>query len=134
MLRALDRENSTSVCVERAGSHQPRNSLTTRCDYLRYADANAKAERRNRSQVVSMALDLFVELPPSARKAWLKLSNTNSQQQMKVVMDKIARTIIDAQYQTAHAQVIAKMQIEHLEPLETEDDILATAVKMTRQK
>ena len=97
-------------------------------------DAIAKAERRNRSQVVSMALDLFVELPPSAREAWLKLSNTNSQQQMKVVMDKIARTIIDAQYQIAHAQVIAEMQIEHLEPLTTEDDILSAAVSMTRQK
>ena len=97
-------------------------------------DAIAKAERRNRSQVVSMALDLFVELPPSAREAWLKLSNTNSKQQMKVVMDKIARTIIDAQYQTAHAQAIAQMQIEHLEPLETEDDILAAAVNITRQK
>ena len=35
---------------------------------------------------------------------------------------------IDAQYQTAHAQVIAQMQIEHLEPLTTEDDILAAAV------
>jgi predicted transcriptional regulator len=97
-------------------------------------DAIAKAERRNRSQVVSMALDLFVELPPSAREAWLKLSNTNSQQQMKVVMDKIARTIIDAQYQTAHAQLIAEMQIEHLEPLETEDDILTAAVNMTNRK
>jgi hypothetical protein len=67
-----------------------------------------------------MALDLFVELPPSAREAWLKLSNTNSQQQMKVVMDKIARTTIDAHSQTAHAQLIAEMQIEHLEPLEDE--------------
>jgi predicted transcriptional regulator len=97
-------------------------------------DAIAKAERRNRSQVVGMALDLFVELPASAREAWLKLSNTNSQQQMKVVMDKIARTIIDAQYQTAHDLLIAEMQIEHLEPLETEDDILAAAINMTERK
>ena len=97
-------------------------------------DAIAKAERRNRSQVVGMAVDLFVELPPSAREAWLKLSNTNSQQQMKIVMDKIARTIVDAQYQLAHSQTIAQMQIEHLEPLETEDDILAAAVKMTERK
>ena len=73
-------------------------------------------------------------MPPSAREAWLKLSNTNSQQQMKVVMDKIAHTIIDAQYQTAHAQAISQMQIEHLEPLETEDDILSAAVNMTKQK
>lgn len=97
-------------------------------------DAIAKAERRNRSQVVSMALDLFVELPPSAREALLKLSNNSSQQQMKVVMDKIARTIIDAQYQIAHTQLIAEMQIQHLEPLETEDDILAAAVNMIDRK
>jgi predicted transcriptional regulator len=37
-------------------------------------DSIAKSERRNRSQVVGMALDLFVELPPSVREAWLKVS------------------------------------------------------------
>jgi|GEM_PF-6049268 len=46
----------------------------------------------------------------------------------------IARTIIDAQYQAAHIQVMEQMQIEHLEPLNTEDDFLAAAVKMTKQK
>lgn len=46
----------------------------------------------------------------------------------------MARTIIDAQYQAAHAQVMAEMQIEHLEPLDTEDKILATAVNLTQHK
>jgi len=109
-------------------------SANTSKEIVDRLDEIAKAERRNRSQVVSMALDLFVELPASAREAWLKLSNTNSPAQMKVVMDKIARTIVDAQYQTAHAQLIAEMQIEHLEPLETEDDLLATAVNITKRK
>jgi predicted transcriptional regulator len=97
-------------------------------------DTIAKAERRNRSQVVSMALDLFVELPPSVREAWLKISTTGSEQQLKTLMDKMARTIIDAQYQAVHAQVIAEMQIEHLEPLVTEDEIMATAVNLTKHK
>ena len=97
-------------------------------------DAIAKAERRNRSQVVGMALDLFVELPPSAREAWLKLSNTGSEQQMKALMDNIARTIVDARYQIAHDRLIAEMSIEHLEPLATEDDILAAAVNLTERK
>lgn len=97
-------------------------------------DAIAKAERRNRSQVVGMALDLFVELPPSVREAWLKLSSTGSEQQMKALMDNIARTIVDARYQIAHDRVTAEMNIEHLEPLATEDDILAAAVNLTERK
>jgi predicted transcriptional regulator len=97
-------------------------------------DSIAKAERRNRSQVVGMALDLFVELPPSVREAWLKASTTGSPQQMKALMDNIARTIVDAQYQAVHTQVMEQMQIEHLEPLNTEDDLLAAAVNITKRK
>jgi predicted transcriptional regulator len=76
-------------------------------------DSIAKAERRNRSQVVGMALDLFVELPASVREAWLKISTTGSEQQLKTLMDKMAKTIIDAQYQAANAEVMAEIQIEH---------------------
>jgi hypothetical protein len=97
-------------------------------------DTIAKVERRNRSQVVGMALDLFVGLPPVVREAWLKISTTGSEQQLKALMDNMARTIIDAQYQATHAQVMAEMQIEHLEPLDTEDEILATAVNLTQHK
>jgi hypothetical protein len=85
--------------------------------------------------VVGMALDLFVGLPPAVREAWLKISTTGLEQQLKTLMDKMARTIIDAQYQAAHAQVMmAEMQIEHLEPLDTEDKILASAVNLTQHK
>jgi predicted transcriptional regulator len=97
-------------------------------------DAIAKASRHNRSQVVGMALDLFVELPSSAREAWLKVSTTGSQEQMKALMTKIARTIIDTQYEMAHEQVMTEMQIEQLEPLTTEEDFLSAAVKITKQK
>ena len=76
----------------------------------------------------------LVELPPSAREAWLKLSNTGSEQQMKALMDSIARMLADARYQTAHDRLIAEMNIEHLEPLATEDDILAAAVSLTERK
>jgi predicted transcriptional regulator len=97
-------------------------------------DIIAKTERRNRSQVVGMALDLFVELPPAARDAWLKISTTGSAEQMKLLMDNIARTIVDVQYQAAHAQIMAEMNIDHLGLLDTEDDILATAVNICKKK
>jgi hypothetical protein len=53
---------------------------------------------------------------------------------MKTLMDKMARTIVDAQYQIAHDRVVAQMQIEQLEPLTTEDDLLSTAVNLTKHK
>jgi hypothetical protein len=54
---------------------------------------------------------------------------------MKSLIDGIARTIVDVQYQVAHAQVVAEMNIEHLkEPLDTEDEILAAAVNICNKK
>ncbi len=46
----------------------------------------------------------------------------------------MARTIIEAQYQAAHVKVMAEMQIEHLEPLNTEAEILAAAVNLTKHR
>jgi hypothetical protein len=46
----------------------------------------------------------------------------------------MARTIVDVQYEAAHAQVMAEMQIEHLEPLSKEDEILTSAVNVSSQK
>lgn len=97
-------------------------------------DAIAKTERRNRSQVIGTALDLFVELLPSVRAAWLKISTMGSEQQIKTLMARMARTIVDTQYQIAHDRVVAEMQIEQLEPLTTEDDLLSTAVNLTKRK
>ena len=44
---------------------------------------------------------------------------TVSAHTIKETLSLLDRTIIDAQYQIAHAQVIAKIQIEHLESLDT---------------
>jgi predicted transcriptional regulator len=109
-------------------------SAHTSKEIVERLDTIAKAERRNRSQVVGMALDFFVELPPTAREAWLKIITTGSKQQVKLLMDKVTRAIIDVQYQTVHDQAMAEMQIEHLEPLTTEDDILAAAINISKKK
>jgi hypothetical protein len=53
---------------------------------------------------------------------------------MKLLIDNIARTIVDVRYQTAHAQLMAEMNIDHLEALNTEDDILAAAVNICKKK
>ena len=53
---------------------------------------------------------------------------------MKTLIDNIVRMIVAARYRAAHQRVIAEMKIEHLEPLVTEDDILAAAVNLTKRK
>ena len=65
---------------------------------------------------------------------WLKISTTGSDLQMKTLMDRMAQTIVDAQDQIAHDRVMAEMQIEQLETLTTEDDLLSTAVNLTKRK
>jgi predicted transcriptional regulator len=109
-------------------------SAHTSTEIAERIDAIAKSERRNRSQIVAMALELFVELPPQARAAWLKISTTGSDRELKTLIDKISRTIVDLQYETVREQAIAQMQLEHIEPLATEDDILAAAVRITKSK
>ncbi len=52
---------------------------------------------------------------------------------MKASIDNIVWMIVAVRYQIAHQRVIAKMKIEHLEPLVTEDDFLA-AVNLTERK
>jgi hypothetical protein len=44
------------------------------------------------------------------------------------------RQSIDAKYKLIHAKVMAEMQIDHLEPLTTEEEILAAAIEITKRK
>jgi hypothetical protein len=53
-----------------------------------------------------------------------------------LAMNNTAKTTIDVQYKNVHAQMMAEMNVEHLEPLNTEDEILTAAIKIckTRKK
>lgn len=44
------------------------------------------------------------------------------------------RQSIHAEYELIHAKVMAEMQIGHLEPLTTEEEILAAAIRITKRK
>jgi predicted thioesterase len=80
----------------------------------------------------SMATHRSAEI--SDQQVWIELNTTGSTEQMTMIMEQVARVILNAQYQTAHDRVIAEMQIDHLEPLVTEDDILSAAVNISNKK
>jgi predicted transcriptional regulator len=83
-------------------------------------DAIAKTERRNRSQVVSMALDFFLELPTPAREAWLKIITTGSPQQIESFLAIIVRVTLTAQYQMIQEGDSTVAEVDHLELLESD--------------
>lgn len=91
----------------------------------------ARIEQRKPSQIASMALKLFVELPPEARAALWQIEALGSPTDFEAVMQEIARTLLNAQYRVAHRQVTEQMQVENLAQIETEDDILSAAVDLT---
>jgi predicted transcriptional regulator len=93
----------------------------------------AKRECRKKANLAGMAIELFVSLPPAAREAWLRIVANGEEELKAEIESKIARIFIDARYQITQSQVLEEMDIEHLEPLENEDDILTAAVSLTHQ-
>jgi hypothetical protein len=53
---------------------------------------------------------------------------------MKSLLDKISRRIIDIRYQAVHKKMMAEIDMTQLEPLNTEDEILAAAVSICQKK
>lgn len=91
----------------------------------------ARIEQRKPSQIAGMALKLFVKLSPEARTALWQIEALGSAAEFEETMQEIARTLLNAHYKVAHRQVVEQMKVENLEQIETEDDILSTAVDLT---
>lgn len=60
--------------------------------------------------------------------------DTNSTLPICLSKTEKERQSLDAEYELIHAKVMAEMQIDHLEPLTTEEEILAAAVEITKRK
>jgi hypothetical protein len=52
-------------------------------------------------------------------------------EELERIPPDFARTLLHTQYEMAHKQVVQEMATEHLGSLETEDDLLTTAVSLT---
>ncbi|MHC5854300.1 hypothetical protein [Nostoc sp.] len=92
----------------------------------------AKLEHRPTSQIAGMALKFFACLPAEARAALWQLEGMGSTADFEEISREITRILLHAQYKVAHRQIMDHMKFEHLDQLETEDDILEAAVALTR--
>lgn len=91
----------------------------------------AKIEQRTPAQIAGMALKFFVSLPAPARTAWYQINALGEQCDREKVAREIARTLLNAQYDIAQKQVISQIEVGQKHSLESEDDILSAAVRLT---
>ncbi len=91
----------------------------------------AKCEHRKKSQIAGSALKFFISLPTEARTAWQQIEALGTPEEIERISQDIARSLLHAQYKMAHKQIIQEMTTEHLGCLDSEDDLLSTAVSLT---
>ena len=94
----------------------------------------AKLEQRKVAQIAGMGLKLFVNLPPEARTVLWRISSEENEAAWLEMVQKISLTLLQYQYSQAHQEVLKEMNVEHLEPLESEDEILRTAITLTENE
>lgn len=93
--------------------------------------ALAKLEHRPQAQIAGQALKLFVHLPKEAHDALRQIEVLGSPEDFDGIARAITRTLLHAQYELAHRQVMDGMQVQNIDRLETEDDILNAALSLT---
>ena len=94
----------------------------------------AKIEQRTPAQIAGMALKFFVSLPAPARTAWYQINALGEQCDRARVAREIARTLLNAQYEIARLQVVSQIEVDPKHTLESEDEILSTAVRLTNDE
>jgi hypothetical protein len=91
----------------------------------------ARMEDRSPSQIASAALNLYLQLPPEAHTALRHVQALGSDEDVRRISRKMARLLLDAQFEVAERRVVASMTTEGLDGLESEDDIIAEANALT---
>ena len=96
-------------------------------------DQLAKLENRSRSQMTGMAIKLGAELPPEAWSALLQINAWGSDADWQVIGQEIARVFLHHRYRLTQNKMAVQIDRQWLNSLslETEDEILATAIKLT---
>lgn len=100
-------------------------------DTARRLEYISRVEERSPSQIASAALDLYLRLPPEAHTALRHLNALGTKDDQDRAMQRIWHVLLDEQYELAQRRLVAAMKVDPRTPLESEEDILAEATRMT---
>lgn len=100
---------------------------------VRWVEMLARAEARPPADVLAAAVKFYLTLPEEARSTFRKIDSFAAPEEVRWAMRKIARALIAAHYEIAAEKAAAQMRVEDLGPLETEAEIEAAAVRLTKK-
>jgi hypothetical protein len=91
----------------------------------------ATREGRTPSQITASSLKLYLALPGTVRAALRDIETLGTPEDQHNMVRAIARTVVSTQYEVARRRVAEGMQLDNEDLLETDEDILSTAVRTT---
>ncbi len=96
---------------------------------LRLASAR---EGRTSSQVTAAALRFYLSLPAAAHAGLREIEAFGTKEERHNLARAITRAIVGANFEISRRRAAAGMQVDNEHSLQTDDDILAEAVRLTR--
>jgi len=84
--------------------------------------------------VTAVALDLLVRLPFGTADSLRYVFSEGSPADIAQLTSGVARAIADAEYELSHRQVVESIAAGVTDGLESEDDIIAEAVRLTSRR
>jgi len=91
----------------------------------------SKIAEQTPTQNINLALKFLPKLPAEAYTALQHIEIIASPEDWQKITYQIAHTLVDAQYEITHRQIMEQMKVDNLDKIESDDDILATALKLT---
>lgn len=111
-------------------SEQPRLTHSEQESKSMIIDLSKIAEK-TQIQNIHLALKFLAYLPTEAYTALQNIEEIASSEDWQKLSYLIARTLVDAQYEITHRQIIEHIKVDNLDDMESDDDILAAALKIT---
>jgi hypothetical protein len=99
----------------------------------RLVESVVKVEDRSAAQVAAAALRFYVQLPEEARAAIRRIEALGSAEEIRWAISEVARALLIAQFKIASRRGAEQMRLESEETLETDEDALDEAVRLTRR-
>lgn len=94
----------------------------------------ATREGRTQSQITAAALKLYLALPEMARAALRDVETIGTPEDRHNMMRALARTVVSVQYEVTRRRVAETMRFDHEDRLETDEDILTEAIRVTAKR
>ena len=91
----------------------------------------ASRESRTQSQITAASLRLYLALPETVRAALRDIEALGTPEDQHNLMRAVARTVAAAQYEVTRRRAAEGMRLDHEDRLETDEDILTEAVRVT---